>query len=392
VKLASLIINNNESNHLDLPLYGVSDPQVLWGLYTDGSAAPLTQGVVWSSAESSVVSVSPNNGVVTATGLGDANVMASFGGLSTTTPLTVKVTAALDSIELSAESTSLVVGQQTAVTAIGHFNDGSTEDLSSKVTLDFSNTNLSHGASSNIIVAESSAFGGGTTEVTASYLGKTSTVPLEIHILPLAVDSISLAADFESLVVTTSKPVTVIGHYNDGSEHDLSQEVQLHFSNNNMDANKNVVKAESSVYGPSECPECTDVYASYPNVADSNTMTLKAVPVAPVSLDMSKGYNGSEPYDCTILVPTLGVPGAVCALYQIYNNGSKKIIHYSDLNLADFTFVDVPADVHDPVVGSPGLAPTNSVGFDMPGMSHGESIGVTVNYQGLTTTQYYYYK
>ena len=139
------------------------------GSYSDGSTADFTSQVVWSSSNSTVVTIA-SGGIATAVGGGTTNIIATFGGLtSQPVAMMVKVLSAI-MIEPATSPRNLNVGASLPFVAVGIFSDGSMSDITSQVTWICSNTNIA------TILANGSATGvaAGTAIISATLSGITS--------------------------------------------------------------------------------------------------------------------------------------------------------------------------------------------------------------------------
>ena len=105
-----------------------------WGLFSDGSTQDLTDGVRWESrsAEVAVVGNGSSAGQVIGLGLGSVEIVASRGAVSTRARATVRAPALL-SLEVSPPQLELSPGQRQPLQALGHFDDGSVQDLTTQV-------------------------------------------------------------------------------------------------------------------------------------------------------------------------------------------------------------------------------------------------------------------
>jgi trimeric autotransporter adhesin len=110
------------------------------GSYDDGSVSNITSKVVWSSSDSSKVSVS-STGVVTGISPGSATVTASSANISGST--TVGVSAAnLASIQVSPSTVSALTGQTVPFSATASFVGGGTGDITDAVIWSTDNSSV----------------------------------------------------------------------------------------------------------------------------------------------------------------------------------------------------------------------------------------------------------
>jgi len=115
---------------------GATRPLAATGLFTDGSSQPMTTQVTWASDNGAVVVVSNalgSQGLLTTLAVGSANVTARFGTVvSMPVPVTVS-TVKLVSIEVLPANSSTALGFSRQMFAMGHYNNGSSQPLSSVV-------------------------------------------------------------------------------------------------------------------------------------------------------------------------------------------------------------------------------------------------------------------
>jgi len=118
-------------NNFSLPL-DESQQLAATGTFSDGSTQDLTQVVTWASSATGTASVSPA-GAVHANAIGSATISATAGAISGSSAVTVGQ-AALVSIAVSPNGSSLPVGESEQLTATGTYSDGSTQNLSQSAT------------------------------------------------------------------------------------------------------------------------------------------------------------------------------------------------------------------------------------------------------------------
>jgi hypothetical protein len=126
--------------------------------------------VIWTSIDDTVATVSNaagSNGLATAVGVGTTIVSASSGDVVGQTTVTVTA-ATLVSIDVWPATPSVVVGFSQQFTATGHYNNGSTQDLTNVVawvSSDISVATISNAAGSNGLAT---GVGAGPTTISAS--------------------------------------------------------------------------------------------------------------------------------------------------------------------------------------------------------------------------------
>jgi trimeric autotransporter adhesin len=124
-----------------IPVNGMKNVIAI-GTYSDSSTENLTNSVIWSSANSSVVSVSnsnPNKGKITALSAGSSQLTATLRNLTGSLLVTVN-NVTLSSIAVSPGDTLVSTNSAYQFTATATYSDNSTADVTELVTWASSNT------------------------------------------------------------------------------------------------------------------------------------------------------------------------------------------------------------------------------------------------------------
>jgi hypothetical protein len=104
-------------------------------VYSDNSKQDITSSVTWTSSATGVATISTaasTMGLATAVGAGSTTITAAMSGVSGTTTLTVTA-ATLVSIAVTPANPSIAKGLTQQFTAIGTYNNSTTQDLTSMV-------------------------------------------------------------------------------------------------------------------------------------------------------------------------------------------------------------------------------------------------------------------
>jgi uncharacterized protein YjdB len=174
ISLASIAVAPSSTANL---MVGATQHFTATGTYSDGSTADFTAQVVWSSSNTSAVTIAAG-GTATAVGGGTANITATYGGLtSQPVAMMVKVLSAI-MIEPVASPRNLNVGASQAFTAVGIYSDGSMADITSQVIWTSSNTNIATILSNGSVAGVAA----GTANISASLSGITSS-PITLNVL-----------------------------------------------------------------------------------------------------------------------------------------------------------------------------------------------------------------
>jgi len=121
---------------------GTTQALTATGHFSDGSILDLTAQVSWSSTMLGVATVSNNagsRGVVTSINTGTTTIIATVGALSGTTTLTV-TPATLVSIAVTPANPSTPLSTPFQFMATGTYSDATTQDITTQVTWNSSNT------------------------------------------------------------------------------------------------------------------------------------------------------------------------------------------------------------------------------------------------------------
>jgi plastocyanin len=191
------------------------------GTFSDHSTQDLTSQATWASANNAVATISNlagTQGLATAIGAGTSNITATFDGQVGGTLLTV--TAPLVSITITPDTPSVPKGETEQFTAMGHFGDGTTSNITSDVTWGSSDTAIA--TISNIAASIGKAFtlATGTSTISASLGGITGSTVLTVN--PATVVSITVTPANPSLPINGKSQFTATGTLSDHTTEDLT--------------------------------------------------------------------------------------------------------------------------------------------------------------------------
>jgi uncharacterized protein YjdB len=193
---------------------GMSQRLIATGTYSDSSILNISQQVSWQSDDILKATVSNNNaesGLLRAIGMGQLTVSASLGSLIDQVNIDV-TDALLTSIQVSSVSTQLNVKSSVLATAIGHFSDSSTQDLSSQVNWLSSNVNIASIGNTEFEKGLVSALSPGIVDISASRSG--------INSLPIALEVV-FNPNLPKAINMLVQPNIIINDSNDAAQVDL---------------------------------------------------------------------------------------------------------------------------------------------------------------------------
>src|SRR5690349_10961682 len=176
---------------------GIGQQYTATAIYSDGSTQDLVSGVTWSSSATGVATIN-SSGLATTVGAGTATITAKVGSFTDTTQLTV-VAANLVSISVTPTPVSIAIGTDQQFSAVGSFNDGSTQLLPS--------VTWSSSSSSVATITATSGSVSGTAALTVT--GATVT-------------SIAVTPANSNMPVGTTKQFTATATFSDSSTEDVT--------------------------------------------------------------------------------------------------------------------------------------------------------------------------
>ena len=186
------------------------------GSYSDGSSADLTDSVTWSSANSSVSTVN-SNGLASTLAAGVAVISAASGSVTGAATITVNSTSpSIVNVSLAANP-SMDIGGTQQLTAMATLSDGSSQDVTSRVT--WSSSNLSIGTvDTNGKVA---AISSGSLKITAT-LPEGISGATNIVVNTASLSALTISPDGLNVPIGVTQQFTASGDFTDGTTQDLS--------------------------------------------------------------------------------------------------------------------------------------------------------------------------
>ena len=263
--------------------------------YSNGTTADVTSFVTWNSSSTSTATISnaadASVGRVTGVAAGSTNITATLNGVtSNTVPFTV-TGAALTSISINAPATSVIVGMTTnAFTAIGHYDNGTTVDITSSVTWNSSATG--NATISNVADATKGKATGvsvGATNISAS-LGAINSSSVALNVVAATLTSIAITPTNPSNLIvgmTQTTGFTATGTYNNGTTANITSSVTWNSSNTGNGTIDNTATAnKGKVTGVSA--GTTSISATDPTTnITSNSVTLTVDAATLVSINIT---------------------------------------------------------------------------------------------------------
>lgn len=185
--------------------------------FSDDSERNVTDEATWTSSDSAVATVS-SAGVATPAQAGTSTITASLQGRSGAATLTV-TNALLESIEVTPANPSIANGTRQQFTAIGHFDDASTQDITASATWTSSDGSVEIGAG----LARSTALGQATSTITAAVGAISGSTVLTVNAVTLT--SLSVTPATATIKVGNSQQFEATGSFSDASTQSMTGEV-----------------------------------------------------------------------------------------------------------------------------------------------------------------------
>ena len=207
------------------------------GTYSDATIQDLTAFVAWNSSNVAIATISNagvTRGLATSVAAGATTITAALGAVSNTVPVTLTVTnATLTSITVTPANTTIFLGATEQYTAIGNFNDASTQDLTAQVTWRVVNKTIaavSNAFGSNGLVTPIRA---GVTQVNATFAFAGVTGSTGVTVSSATLTGIIITPANPTLAVGKTLQFTATGVFAGGLTQDLTNSVNTTWSSSN---------------------------------------------------------------------------------------------------------------------------------------------------------------
>ncbi|HKW25526.1 MAG TPA: Ig-like domain-containing protein [Terriglobales bacterium] len=248
---------------------GIGQQYTATAIYSDGSTQDLVSGVTWSSSATGVATIN-SSGLATTVGAGNATITAKVGTFTDTTPLTV-VAANLVSISVTPTPVSIAIGTDQQFSAVGSFNDGSTQLLPS-VTWSSSSSSVATVNSAGL----ATAVGTGTATITAKSGSVSGTAALTVT--GATVTSITVTPANSNMPVGTTKQFTATATFSDSSSEDVTAVVLWGSSKPGVASINNQGLASSVATGS------TTISAALGSVTGTTSLTVTTVKLTGIAI------------------------------------------------------------------------------------------------------------
>jgi len=265
------------------------------GNLSDGTTEDLTGTAAWGSSDETIAHLSNaagSQGLVTGTGVGGpVTITATSGVISGTATVTVSA-ATLSSITITPVDQSIAKGTTLQLTAIGTFNDSSTQDLTTFVS--WSSDHNEFAQVSNTVGSQGLVTGtgqGGPVTITATSGGTSGRTTVTVSAATLS--SIAITPADQSIAKGTTLQLTATGTFSDTNTQDLTTLASWSSNLSGTAPVSNAVGTQGLVTGVVEGGPAT-VTATVGTVSGNTTVTVTAltldfIEVLPHDPTISKG-------------------------------------------------------------------------------------------------------
>ena len=199
---------------------GATSQLTVTGTYSDGTRAPITTGVTYSSSAASVAVVN-TSGAVTAIGSGTATVTATTSGQTATVTVTVAAgPVVLESIAVLPPGVPLRPGATAQLTVMGTYSDGAVLNVTSASTFSSASSAVATVSNAGLVTAVAN----GTVTITATHTatGLVGTTLVTVSTSAPTLVSIAVLPATLSLLVPATGQLTVTGTYSDSTTVNLT--------------------------------------------------------------------------------------------------------------------------------------------------------------------------
>jgi len=258
---------------------GVGQQYVASAIYSDGSIQDLVTGVQWTSSNTTVATID-GNGLATTLASGDTTITATVGSFTDSSVITV-VPAHLQSITLSPTNVTMPASTLQQFTAVGNFDDGSTQVLVSAAWLSSSPGVLTIDGNG---LATAVSAGTTTVSVTSGSVSASTSVTVSTATLvTLAIEPLNA-----SMPVDATKQFKATGTFSDNSTQDMTQQVLWSSSAPGVATITNLGLASSLTTGGTTITAMQGAVSASTTLTVSN-VTLVSIAISPSNARVQKG-------------------------------------------------------------------------------------------------------
>lgn len=266
---------------------GLTLPFDAVGNYTNATTHDVTTSANWSTANTSVATISLS-GLATGVATGNTTVSAALGPVDGST--TLNVTPSLVSIQVNPQNPATPVGAVQSFTATGTFSDGSQQNLTTSAIWTSSTITVATITANGI----ATSVGSGQTTIMATAGSVSGSALLTVDSATLL--SIALSPATSSIASGANQQFMATGAFSDGSQRNLTTYVSWSTSSSS------VATVASSGASSAVGPGTTTITATLGSVAGTANLTVTTAVLTAIQLgpqDSSVSVVGSQQFSAT---------------------------------------------------------------------------------------------
>lgn len=262
---------------------GTTQQYVATGTFSDGTTQDLSSGAIWTTDDLSIATVD-SAGLLTAAGVGSANVTATATASSHAGSAAVTVTpAVLRSIVVTPTSPSIAKGTTVALTATGVYSDASTQDLTTTASWLSATSSIASVDTTGLVTGQ----GEGASTVSAVHGGITGST--QVTVTPAVITSIAVTPANPNLPAGTDQQLVATATFTDASIQDVSS---LATWTSGTPAYATISATTGLLHAVA--PGATHVTAAWSGVTGATNATvtpaaLRAIAVTPAAASLAAG-------------------------------------------------------------------------------------------------------
>jgi uncharacterized protein YjdB len=287
--LVSISVTANPSTIAD----GTTSQLTAIGVYSDNSNQDLTESVTWSSATTTVASISNTVGTRgRATGVdpGTSVITATLGAISGMATLTV-TPATLSSIAITPGTQMIALGTEQQFVLTGTYSDTSTQTLTDVASWTSSMPLIASISNTAPNIGKATALTVGTTTITAAYGGQTAMATLTVSNATLV--SLQIQQLNPSVANGVDVSFTVVGTYSDTSTQTLTTSATWTSSNPAVATISNATgtegRAETLAVGTTSISASIGAIVAPAQTLTVSAATLVSIAVTPPTPSIANG-------------------------------------------------------------------------------------------------------
>ncbi len=339
------------------------------GFFKNGTVSNLTTSVTWNSSSPAVAAISNSTGsqgLATSLAQGTTAISASLGSVSGSSVLTVSPPA-LVSLAVTPSNPSIALDTKQQFSVTGTFTDGSTQDLTTSVSWNSSNTGV---ATINGQGLASTAKQGMTT-ITASSGSVSGSITLTVTAPTLV--SIALTPLQPSITVANTLQFAASGNFTDGSRQDLTTTATWTSSNPAVASISN--SGGSQGLATAVAKGTTTISVAAGSLSDSTPLTVKP---ALVSIRVLPA-NGSIPLTTALQFRAIG---------NFSDSSQQDLTTSATWNSSDPTAATMSNSAGSAGLATPVAEGTTTISASMGSLSDSTGLRVTALVPGQARFAY----